>query len=317
MIPFLTGGLLLPHELKSLIDLADDREAAPKRRTSMVVCADDRSLVQLIGPNIDVAALVESEYRNFEVIDVTPVKAIDGDPNELELEYTVKRNDMSQNWTQSAKTFAGRVIAKKIGERVKLVSIHSSAETEQINSLIKQRLIKELPSSDKIEQKFVFGALSNESRVRFFLSFTELSDSLSSFLKSCDLGVRPDDGLGETMKDELKWMLHKVSELRINGAAVHEVEFMVDSTYHSSILVTRMEAIYSFKHSGATGTYTATFEFPDYSRKKDEAEFQIAIGKLKFEENKPAISSGQISKLAFDLLDRHKDIFLATLQTDV
>lgn len=130
MIPILTGGLLLPCELNSLFDLAEDRETDPKRRTSMVECADQRDLVHLIGAEVDVAGLVNTEYRNFEILDVTPVRAIDGNPNELELEYSIRRNDMSQNWTQSVKTFRARLIAKKAGKIVKFVSIHSSTETD-------------------------------------------------------------------------------------------------------------------------------------------------------------------------------------------
>ena len=312
LIPFLTGGLLSEEELNLLSKLAIVREQTPKRRTSFACCESDLSLNDVLKDEVSIADLIKDDFRSFEIVEETPFTAVDGNPDALQKDYKVRRTEWSRDWTQSDKEFSASVIATKNGGNVEFVAVHSSVETEQINNSIKRTVVDQIRvvSPAVVEEKLTFAAFDNINRVRFFKFFTDAWSKTVIFDKATDLGVRPAETSDGAIKDNLKWMINKVSELRIAGDAVHDIEFLTDDSYYPQIIITRMEARYFFKLEATVAICDVVFEFADFSRRRNDAEFQIGVKGIRITDGLGEFKSNQIEKIVFESLESRKTDFL-------
>jgi hypothetical protein len=288
LIPHMTLGLLTSDEIELLIDLSIDREESLKSRIYKIPVEGKVDLPSLFQDPFSAKELQPERSSNYRVVNVDNFRPVNENKDRMVGGAKVVRKDLSKDWTQAERTFESKVGITSEPNLITLTVEHSSSETEKVvrkyRKLIRLRL-KKADHKPKSEKKLKFGDFDNGQRVAFFLRFSGLCENEGNFKKITDIGLRPDDNLKVGFKAELRWMRNKVSELKINGRAVHEIEFLTDKSYHPSILVTRMEAIFDFDSKIGAGSFKGVFEFSDVSRKGGDAEFQTSVIDVKFSKN--------------------------------
>ena len=83
---------------------------------------------------------------------------------------------------------------------------------------------------------------------------------------------------------------------------------MKEQKYHASIELWSVDAVFSYKYKGENGQMTVSLGFPDYTSKKDNAEFEINISTLNNQRNLDTKERRKLKSQLLSEMDKQKSI---------
>ena len=91
-----------------------------------------------------------------------------------------------------------------------------------------------------------------------------------------DISIKPEDTV---LPEEIKWM-EELNKILLSGKSLDKKEFIKDSKFHQHLILWSIDASFSYTYKGESGLFTVSFGFPDYTSKKENAEFELNISTL-------------------------------------
>lgn len=266
-VPLLSSCLLTPSEFSRLIARSYTRESLDKYKTDKVT---------LSSATADWVSTLLENFENFvgglslesghEFVDCpTITKRPSG---ELEILYTIKREDYSKDWIERELQFSGGIIvSKRDGDLIlELQKTHTSKETDRINSILVKAITTHWKDSGLIkEQKpksIRFDDFTNEERIWFFMLLTGATGGALSFDELIDIEIVRDESAGHLPSDPaISWMEGRVKRIRISGEKLDKLGLITNKTFHRFCLLVKMSAVYQFQSGATKGKCTVVFWF--------------------------------------------------------
>lgn len=313
-VPLLVKTGLTPSELMHLHDCIKVKEENPKRQTQSIKCNDDGvSLMSSIPTNYSIQEIVKKPFSNYSVLGIPSFKMIDGDSNNVEVDFTVERRDFTQSWDKNITQFGGKVKFKKNEEKLDVdISLsHTSKETKEVANKIVADFIKQMKTNGHVAEKekvkkILFKDFTNENRIIFLKELSQNHTGADFYFSDTkDVGFCPDEK--EEFPEEISWMQEKVSNLILQGKDLHSTFFIKNKLMHKYIQVHKMDASYVFQFVDYSGTCKVSFEFPDFIAKQDLAsELMIRVSGVRFKDNLTNISQSKMKEVLLSQLEKSK-----------
>lgn len=288
IVPLLSSCLLTPDEFSHLISLSYTRESLEKYKTDKLTLNSSysdwrQSVMDNFGEIVGGLSLDPSHtfVKNPTII---------SKKDQLEIQYTILKEDYSKDWIGREMQFSGGiVISKRDGELIlELEKTHTSKETDRINHVFAKSLTSHLKKhnivQEELPQSIRFEHFTNEERIRFFIHLTGASSLMLKFDELSDVEIVRDEAAGALPDDpSIKWMEGKVKTIRINGEKLDTLGLITNTRFHRFCLLVRMSATYKFQVGAAKGKCSVTFFFGGKSasnRDFTNTEFHIAIDRI-------------------------------------
>lgn len=290
IVPYLTMSLLSPKEFEELQDLQKTKEDALKFRNKSVKTNSSKNLSDLI--ETDLLDIEEFDEKIENCSFNTDIDFSASNPNKMIVEYEIIRNDITKDWANAESKYNGRVEIEKdtLKGDINLLSEYTSVETEEINSMIIDRIINELKQKNTIvENTDVYEIKSNdftnEERFAFLLSLAKDSkNGLLKFKSVRNIEIGPDKSSNLIIAQPISLLDNSVKNIIINGEkgeTLENIEYVKNKQYHQALILRAMQVEYSFNVVGASGTCIIEYGFPHFFRSyKKSKGFEVAINKL-------------------------------------
>lgn len=312
-VPIIVRAGITPKELTDILEKVKTKEENPKVQTQTVKCIkNDSTLKAMLPTNLDLSKIVNKPFSNYKLIGLPSFKTVEGDGNNLELNFTIERYDYSKSWDKNTTQFSGKVNFKKAQGSVDVnISLsHTSSETKEVASKITSTLIHEMKSLGFIDKneslkKILFSDFSNENRVLFLQKVSQEPIDCELYFKDTkDIGFSPDES--QQLPPEISWMEKKISNLILQGKGLHSTFFVQNKNMHKHIKLHKLEAEYTFDYANFSGACHITFDFPEFTLKKDiQSELAIRVNSIKFKK-KEGISTSKAKEMLLSQLDKAK-----------
>lgn len=266
-VPLLSSCLLTPGEFSRLIARSYTRESLDKYKTDKVT---------LTSPTADWQSTILENFENFlgglsldpghEFVDYpTITKRPSG---ELEILYTIKREDYSKDWIERELQFSGGiVVSRRDGDLIlELQKTHTSKETDRINNVLVKAVTTQWKDNGLIKeqkpQSIRFDDFSNEERIWFFMLLTGAKGGALSFDELVDIEIVRDESAGQLPDDPaINWMEGRVKRIRISGEKLDKLGLITNKAFHRYCLLVKMSAVYQFQSGATKGKCSVVFWF--------------------------------------------------------
>lgn len=266
-VPLLSSCLLTPSEFSRLIARSYTRESLDKYKTDKVT---------LSSPTADWQSTILENFENFlgglsldpghEFVDYpTITKRPSG---ELEILYTIKREDYSKDWIERELQFSGGiVVSRRDGDLIlELQKTHTSKETDRINNVLVKAVTTQWKDNGLIKeqkpQSIRFDDFSNEERIWFFMLLTGAKGGALSFDELVDIEIVRDESAGQLPDDPaINWMEGRVKRIRISGEKLDKLGLITNKAFHRYCLLVKMSAAYQFQSGATKGKCSVVFWF--------------------------------------------------------
>ena len=83
---------------------------------------------------------------------------------------------------------------------------------------------------------------------------------------------------------------------------------MSEKSYHSSLVLWNIEAVFSFDYKGEKGSITICLGFPDYNKKMHNAEFEITIRSLNIKNRLTSKARKTLESKLLSEMDKQKSL---------
>ncbi len=319
-IPVLTCCLLSPREFDELRQQQENREDNPKTMTRTIAWNSNKSLLQALPKELNLAELLFGDSLNYKVIGSPAFVPVGNDPDNVCCEFEIEREDLSKSWAATRNNFKGKLRLEKpsSGGAVRFILTNTAEETKDLNRRFVQRLTQHFKANGDVNSEseietILFSSFDNEGRIAFFRSLTRgVASAGFEFVEVTACGVCPDGRVA--LPREVKWMEGRVKGLNINGVALQETVFMSEQYkgYHKLFLFYGMEAKFKFDIPVANGTCSIVFEFPDFASKKDRSiELEANISGLSLDSGQSSVNRTVVKE---ELLRRINDLKLSRFE---
>lgn len=305
IVPYLTMSLLSPKEFEELQELQKTKEDALKFRNKSVKSKSDCNLAELIETSLVDVDEIEMLLNDCSFHTDADFKVIDS--NKMVVDYEILRSDLNKDWASTESKFNGRVeIVKNVEtQEINVISEYTSNETEEINGIILDKVLKTLKEKDEIEEKKIFELtsdnLSNEERFEFLLSLTQ--DSPNSILKYKsvrNIEIGPDKTTNLQVAPSTVVFDNSVKNIIINGEkgeTLQNIEYVTNKVYHKALILRAVQIEYKFNVVGASGTCIIEYGFPHFFRSyKKSKVFEVTINKLWFDRDSVSSNTKSASR---------------------
>ena len=317
ILPLMLTSLLSPTEFENLKEKQKDKESIPKRRSKSFNYKGTGKLIDLISELnlVNVKNFKQWELENYEIVDVNSFTMIEKNMNKLRTTYRIKRSDYIKDWFNQV-SYHDAVLEISLDEgnnRIVISTEASTDETRGLNDILSKKVSAVLKEGNLIEnekgQEIKFGDFTNENRINFLLNFANDNLDHSQTFKfdkitNIEISIDPE----KTLPDKFEWMENKVSNMKFEGAALHETEILKDTKYHPSLIISLLKINYSFEIKSTTGNCIVEIEFPTERGKSmpdSKSEFQFKFTKITCN-NKIDTKAAQTT--LYRLFDTYKDV---------
>lgn len=305
IVPYLTMSLLSPKEFEELQELQKTKEDSLKFRNKSVESISPTNLNELIDIDLVDVDLIEAQLNDCTFNTDANFKVINS--NKLIIEYEISRNDLNKDWANAESKFNGRIEIEKdiTTKEISFISEYTSIETEEINGLILNKVIKELNEKNEIEEKKILEITSddftNEKRFEFLLSLTKDSpNSLLKYKSVRNIEIGPDKTTNLHLTQSTIILDNSVKNIIINGEkgeTLQNIEYVTNKIFHKALILRAVQVEYSFNVVGASGTCIIEYGFPHFFRSyKKSKVFEVTINKLWFDKNSVSSNTKSASR---------------------
>ena len=302
IVPLMQNLLLSPSEFDKVRYSFSEKEDNEKKFSREIIWSPE---AQIFSPELLSVSLDDFIKRRLPTCKLNrPVSFTkqDNNPNHIIASFEIERHDMNKSWYEQTNIFHGSIEFINNNGKGHVRITHTAPETKELAEEILKIQVnrykeKGIIPQSAVPKKILFSEFTNENR---FVFFYRLTNHLENEVFSCndikDISIKPEDN--SVLPEGISWM-NRMKKIIISGEALDKTFFMKEKTYHSSLILWNIEAVFSFDYKGEKGTVTICLGFPDYSKNGSNAEFEIAINSLNCDNR---LSSRDKKKLESPLL---------------
>ncbi len=310
-VPILQNLLLSPKEFDKVRYAFSSKEDNEKKISRELIWNDNASLFVPDILLVQVDDYMKKKLPTCKLERAIRFTKVDDNPNHLIASFVLNRHDMNKSWYEQTNQFRGSVefINEKGKGHIRIT--HTAPETKElaeqiVNEQIKQYKKKGTLPIDAKPKKIIISEFTNSNR---FVFFYRLTTKLENDNFSCDnikdISIKPKDNCA--LPEEIEWM-DKMKKIIISGESLDHKFFMKEQKYHASIELWSVDAVFSYKYKGENGQMTVSLGFPDYTSKKDNAEFEINISTLNNQRNLDTKERRKLKSQLLSEMDKQKSI---------
>jgi hypothetical protein len=286
MVPCLITLLLSPAEFDELRECQNTREDTFKKSSSRIGWNSPLSLMESIPNIFPKDEIIHREYTNYQFKQPPTFTVIDNNKDKIRIDYEIERFDLNKSWYESHNVFGGNLIVEKINsDEIQIIRTYTSSETDDVGNRLQRFIVKQCKEKKFIEEnkeldKILFSSFSNSSRIVFFWRLTtHMDNEMFDFEDLIDIQFRPDNAI--LLPQEINWM-NKKDELILKGSELQNTFFIKEKEYHQYLQFWGLEGKFRFNYLGLKGNLTVSFEFANFSKFVEKAEFEIKIISINF-----------------------------------
>ncbi|WP_088227389.1 hypothetical protein [Desulfosporosinus sp. FKB] len=304
-IPLIVTMILSPKEFATLQERQGNKEDNPKHRNSIIKSKSDTSLTSVIsGFEVNVDKIEQNE--NIQII--TPMMFGFISSNELELEYSIIREDLTRDWVRPQSTHSAKINIRKdlSSKEIRVSNEYTSKETDEINKILIKDLVSFLKEKDEVEDRIETvhaKNFTNRERFNFMLSLAQdTEDKMLEFLEIKDVEIGPDPD--NPPKNPKSFFQENVKKVIINGNKLERNILLTDDGEKDNLLFRSIEAVYSFNCNGVKGRCILQYGFMHFFRNQNTSEeFQVA---LLFLNTKPGLNKKNLNRFVLNKFEELK-----------
>ncbi len=280
IVPVMQNLLLSPSEFDKVRYSFSEKEDNEKKFSREINWSTD---AQIFNPELLSVSLDDFIKKRLPTCKLNrPVSFIkqDNNPNHIIATFELERHDMNKSWYEQTNIFQGSIEFINNNGKGHVRITHTAPETKELAEEILKIQVNRYKEKGIIPQsatpkKILFSEFTNENR---FVFFYRLTNRLENEVFSCndikDISIKPEEN--SVLPEGISWM-NKMKKILISGESLDKTFFMKEKTYHMSLILWNIDAVFSFDYKGEKGTVTICLGFPDYNKKGQNAEFEIAI----------------------------------------
>lgn len=305
-VPLIVTMVLSPKEFEALQEKQETKEDNPKHRNSIVKSKSDASLTSIIGGfEIDIEKI---EQMDDNVRLKTPMVFGFVSENELELEYSIIRNDLTKDWVRPQSAHSAKIIIKKdlLSKEIEICNEYTSKETDEINKKVIGDVVSFFKEKEEVEDKIktiCASDFSNHERFNFMLKLAQSTeDEMLVFKEIKDVEIGPDPDNPPKNPDSL--FQENVKKVIINGNGLERNSLLNNDNEKDNLLLRSIEASYSFNCNGIQGRCVLQYGFMHFFRNQNTSnEFQVA---LLFLGTKSSVNKSNLNKFVLNKFEELK-----------
>jgi len=282
-VPLLQTLLLSPKEFDKIREAFSTREDNRKINSSDINWASN---AQILVPEISTVNVDEFIKQKLPTCSLEkPIRFVPvaNNPNHLKAEILLRRNDINKSWYEQTNLFESSIeLINDNNGKGRVIISHTAPETKELAEFVVKKQVQEYKKREIIAskedlRKIIFKDFSNEER---FVFFFRLTNHLQCEYFSCedikDISIKPEETV---LPEEIKWM-EELNKILLSGKSLDKKDFIKDSKFHKHLILWSIDASFSYSYKGESGVFTVSFGFPDYTSKKESAEFELNISTL-------------------------------------
>ncbi|MCY0970277.1 GapS4b family protein [Chryseobacterium wangxinyae] len=282
-VPLLQTLLLSPKEFDKIRESFSTREDNRKVNSSDINWTNNTQILIPEIMNVSVDDFIKQKLPTCSLEKPIRFIPVDNNPNHLKAEISLKRNDINKSWYEQTNLFESSIeFINDDKGKGRIIISHTAPETKELAEFVVKKQVQEYKSRNIIApkeelRKIIFKDFTNEER---FVFFFRLTNHLQCEYFSCqdikDISIKPEDTV---LPEEIKWM-EELNKILLSGKSLDKKEFIKDSKFHQHLILWSIDASFSYAYKGERGLFTVSFGFPDYTSKKENAEFELNISTL-------------------------------------
>lgn len=283
MVPIMQNLLLSPAEFDKVRYSFSEKEDNEKKFSREIKWTKDTKIFDPELLSVPIDDVLIKKFPTCKLRNPILFTQLDNNPNHIAASFEIERHDMNKSWYEQTNLFHGCVeFINDNGKGIVRIT-HTAPETkdlaeEILNIQVARYKQKGIIPTDESPKKILFSEFTNENRFSFFYRLTTL---LESKIFSCnnikDISIKPEENY--ILPEGISWM-EKMKKILISGDSLDKTFFMNEKSYHSSLILWNIEAVFSFNYKGTEGNITICMGFPDYNKKMHNAEFEITTHSL-------------------------------------
>lgn len=310
-VPLLQTLLLSPREFDKIREAFSTREDNRKANSSDINWASN---VQILVPEImtvNVDDFIKHKLPTCSLEKPIRFVPVANNPNHLKAEILLKRNDINKSWYEQSNLFESSIeFINDDNGKGRIIISHTAPETKELAEFVVKKQVQEYKSRQVISpkeelRKIIFKDFSNEER---FVFFFRLTNHLQCEYFACqdikDISIKPEETV---LPDEIKWM-EELNKILLSGKSLDKKEFIKDSKFHKHLILWSIDASFSYTYNGESGLFTVSFGFPDYTSKRENAEFELNISTLSPSKTIDIRAKKILKSLLLSEMDKQKSI---------
>lgn len=316
LVSFLSRSAVSPSEFGSLEEAIRTKEENPKVRTQSIAAQEtDEFLLDALSDEFDLRSIVDnaSPFTNYRIIGSPVLTPVNGNLDDVELDFTIERKDLTKSWEERTARFDGKVAVKRIGGDIGITisQTHTSGETKEVAEKATRHVVSILQQKKHIATgavvtKIKFSDFTNKNRAKFLKKLLQdRKDPDLSFADLRQVGMRPAEDV--EFPEKISWMSDPFKSMDFKGDKMQSIIFLKQEDLHPFIEIYSMQAMMSFEYVDCKGDCEVLCEFPDLlSRRRRDAELVVSIDRISISESQDGIKLSKIKERILDVMNRNK-----------
>lgn len=311
MVPVMQNLLLSPSEFDKVRYSFSEKEDKEKKISREITWSNDAQIFDLEFLSVPIDDFIKKRLPTCKLSRPVTFAKLDNNPNHIIATFEIERHDMNKSWYEQTNVFYGSIEFINDNGKGHVRITHTAPETRELAEEILRVQVNRYKNKGTIPQssvpkKILFSEFTNANR---FVFFYRLTNKLENDIFSCDnikdISIKPEEN--SILPEGISWM-NRMEKILISGESLDKTFFMKEQTYHSSLILWNIDAVFSFNYKGETGTATICLGFPDYNKKLQNAEFEITIHSLSCDNKLSPRDKKKLESQLLSEMDKQKSL---------
>ena len=311
MVPVMQNLLLSPSEFDKVRYSFSEKEDKEKKISREITWSNDAQIFDPEFLSVPIDDFIKKRLPTCKLSRPVIFAKLDNNPNHIIATFEIERHDMNKSWYEQTNIFYGSIEFINDNGKGHVRITHTAPETRDLAEEILRVQVNRYKNKGTIPQssvpkKILFSEFTNANR---FVFFYRLTNKLENDIFSCDnkkdISIKPEEK--SILPEGISWM-NRMKKILISGESLDKTFFMKEQTYHSSLILWNIDAVFSFDYKGEKGTATICLGFPDYNKKLQNAEFEITIHSLSCDNKLSPRDKKKLESQLLSEMDKQKSL---------
>lgn len=311
MVPVMQNLLLSPSEFDKVRYSFSEKEDKEKKISREITWSNDAQIFDPEFLSVPIDDFIKKRLPTCKLSRPVIFAKLDNNPNHIIATFEIERHDMNKSWYEQTNIFYGSIEFINDNGKGHVRITHTAPETRDLAEEILRVQVNRYKNKGTIPQssvpkKILFSEFTNTNR---FVFFYRLTNKLENDIFSCDnikdISIKPEEN--SILPEGISWM-NRMKKILISGESLDKTFFMKEQTYHSSLILWNIDAVFSFDYKGEKGTVTICLGFSDYNKKLQNAEFEITIHSLSCDNKLSPRDKKKLESQLLSEMDKQKSL---------
>lgn len=313
IVPLLMKSLISPNDFDYLFNAQKTKDDTVKYRTATIKCSQDFDFGDVLNQEIPLHDLINDKYTykpNYNVI---------GNPtffyenkNHAVLEFEIEKENHLDGMYSGKTIHKGSISLIKDADNNVQVSVQqnsTSKETLEVNKLLmsalKERFLSKSLINDNEDVVVIrFNHFDNSNRILFFYSFANDFSIYTSFKSITDIDIFLDESVESHV--DVKTFLSQIENLKLSGKSLQNHILLKKAKYYPKLILSSLKLRYKINYDGLDCEAVIYMGFPDYSKGKEDAEYQISIDLIFDKPSRNSVNEQKVRKKLLEVFEHKK-----------